>query len=296
MVKVKTKKREIVCPHADCSFYSSENVTIDGEAMLITYCSHPNNDLVDDAKSCNFFRVNWARQVQKIRKSDPAEKVKMQRQALVKLMQHAVGNLSAEERDAALGLIEQLKEQEERLFKLTDVLKSYDVEAVSADPFVVSESVPGQPAPAVAPPPEPVIKEAAPEPVEDSNPIKDTPEPVKEETPEDVVRTFIESWNKQDFEKEYRCLGKKLRLIPHMDYIKSRHFTYAEIVNQSHNGSLPTQHLDEVLSSRNDGTTARIICNKTEKSGNSEKHYQQRYILERQDNAWKIVDVQTRDK
>jgi hypothetical protein len=294
MVKIKTKKREIVCPHSDCTFYSSENVTLDGEAMLITYCSHPNNDLVEDAKSCNFFRVNWARQAQRIRKSDPAEKVKLQRQAIVKLMQHAVGNLSAEEKDAALGLIEQLKEQEERLSKLSDILKTNETIAAE-DPFVVGNAGAEE---SGEESPEDVVRAAmealgAPQ---DFGAAKATPAPPKEETPEDVVRTFIESWNKQDFDKEYKCLGKKLRMVPHMDYVKSRHYTYAEMANQSSDGSLPTQHLGDILSSRNDGTTARIICNKIDKSGATEKLYQQRYILEKEENAWKIVEVQTREK
>ncbi len=296
MVKIKTKKRELVCPHSDCTFYSSENVTLDGEAMLITYCSHPNNDLVEDAKSCNFFRVNWAKQAQRIRKADPAEKVKLQRQAIVKLMQHAVGNLSAEEKDAALGLIEQLKEQEERLSKLSDILKTNEISAAE-DPFVVKNAGAGAEESA-ADNPEEVVRaamEALGTPQE-VGAARLTPPPAKEETPEEVVKTFIESWNKQDFDKEYKCLGKKLRMVPYMDYVKSRHYTYAEMANQASNGSLPTQHLGEILSSRNDGTTARVICNKIDKSGNTEKLYQQRYLLEKEDNAWKIVDVQTREK
>jgi hypothetical protein len=289
---LKNKKREIVCPRTDCYFYSFEHAQVDEEWIPITFCSHPQNELILNGKSCNLYRMDWAKQMQKLKRTHPADRVKLERQAMLKLLQSGIGNLSPDERDAALGLVEQLKQQEERLDKLSEVLKDID-ETSNHDPFVIPDP---EPPPAETPAPEPL-----PEPI-----IEETPEPPMaarvvepeppEETPEDCIRCFIESWNRQKFDDEYDCLADRLRATPQKEYVRARHYAYADAMKFGKNGSLPTQELGAILSVKIEGDTARVICEKIEKYGRFPKTYQQKYILVKKDGAWKISNVQTREK
>ena len=297
---LKAKKREIVCPHADCFFYSCEHTQVDGEWIPITYCSHPNNDLIDHGKSCKFYRLDWAKQMQKAHKINPVEKVKMERQALLKLLQNGIGYLSPDERDAALHLVEQLQQQEERLAKLVEVQN--DIEDNTAhDPFVIHERDSTPPPPKEQPMTPKIIESKPeiiqPEPVNNATPmIEQWEEPPEEDLPEDIVRRFIESWNKQDFEKEYDCLAERLRATPLNDYIQSRQFAYADALKRGKNGSMPVQELGHIHSIKVNGDSARIICDKVEKAGRFTKNYQQRYFLQKENGAWRITQVQTREK
>ena len=148
---LKNKKREIVCQRTDCYFYSYEHAEVDGEWIPITFCSHPQNELILNGKSCNLYRMDWAKQMQKLKRTHPSDRVKLERQAMLKLLQSGIGNLSPDERDAALGLVEQLKQQEERLDTLSEVLKEID-ETSAQDPFVIPDP---EPPPVETPAPEP---------------------------------------------------------------------------------------------------------------------------------------------
>ncbi len=299
---LKSKKREIICPRTDCYFYSYENAEVDGEWVPITFCSHPQNELIVNGKSCNLYRLDWVKQMQKVKRTNPADRVKLERQAMLRLLQSGIGNLSPDERDAALGLVEQLKQQEERLDKLSEVLK--DVDDVSdLDPFVIPNPEPPpvemsmpEPPPVETPvpefPPEPVIEEPPEPPAATRVP---EPEP-QEPTPEDCIRCFIESWNQQKFNDEYDCLADRLRATPQKDYVRARHYAYADAMKLGKNGTLPTQELGPIHSVKIDDDTARVICDKIEKYGRFPKTYQQKYILVKINGTWKISNVQTRGK
>lgn len=312
----KVKKREIECPHLDCVFFSSENREVDGETVLITYCSHPNSDLVEDSKHCGFYRLNWAKQIKKIRKPDPSEKVRIQREALQKLLKHAVGHLSPEEKDASMGLIEHLKEQEERLVKLSKLLQKSGVEDDEHDPFTiptessspkssviqdtgVDSQTPDFIATAIASAAQEMNQTKA----SSSGTMRKEPDsteadivPRQIEGPEAVVRDFIEAFNRQDFDREYNYLGNALRLTPRGDYVRSRKFAYASSAQHVTNGNLPTQEMGEVASVKIDGDNARIICDKIERFGPTPQYFQQRYVLRKEGDDWKIVQVQTRSR
>jgi len=286
---LKGKKREIICPHTDCLFYSSEHTQIDGDWIPITYCSHPNNALIENGKNCNFYQVNWAKQLQKVRLNNPADRVKMERQSILKLLQFGIGHLSLDEREAILGLVEQLKQQEERLGKLSEVLK--DMEDINgSDPFVIPETA-SSPVETPAQEPEPIQEE----PVEMTVAVPMKQEKPMEHAPEDCIKQFIESWNKQEFEKEYECLGGRLNAIPLQDYVRSRQYAYADAAKLSKNGSFPIQELGKIHSLNVEGDKARIICDKIEKYGRFPKTYQQKYMLERKNGNWKIIDMRTRE-
>ena len=298
---LKTKRREIVCPHSDCFFFSSENVEVDGEHELITFCNHPHSELVIDGRNCNFYRIDWKKQAMKIKRANPAEKVWLQREAFSKLLKHGIGLLSPDERDAAIALIEQLKEQEERIKQLSDVMKQVDVMSED-DPFVLPNTetmeetikeppVPEPPKPARMSRPEPPPPVIEPEPV---------PEPVipekKEPSADDVVKTFIESYNNQDFDREYDCLGKNLRATSRGDYIMSRRYAYADVTATMPKGKLPIQEMGEVTILPGDENNCKVICDKIERFGRSPKYYQQKFMMKKEDGQWKISGVQTREK
>ena len=59
---------------------------------------------------------------------------------------------------------------------------------------------------------------------------------------------------------------------------------------------MPVQELGHIHSIKVNGDSARIICDKVEKAGRFTKNYQQRYFLQKENGAWRITQVQTREK
>lgn len=108
-------------------------------------------------------------------------------------------------------------------------------------------------------------------------------------TPEQVVKTFIEAWNRKLFADEYQCLSSKLANIPLEEYIARRISFYEEI---SASGSLK-QELRKVLSVEisDDKSRATVVVLRADIQNQREKIYQQTFYLVKEENKWKIDRV-----
>jgi hypothetical protein len=120
MATKEVKKRELVCPHADCLYYSAEQVLVEGEWILVNYCSNPNNELIDKGASCRLYQVNWQKQVTKngfksaLGGSNGIETIRRRRFTLLKMLRWTVNQLDPEERDTVFELVKELEQLEEQ--------------------------------------------------------------------------------------------------------------------------------------------------------------------------------------
>lgn len=115
--------------------------------------------------------------------------------------------------------------------------------------------------------------------------------PFDPHNPEQVVRTFVESWNVQDFGVEFDTLGDEmLGGLPRAEYAQRRKQVFTE------EGGAATRHeaLDVTLV-RETNNVATVACLRedTIRGGRVERK-DERYTLKRTSDGWKIVNVRSR--
>ncbi len=108
-------------------------------------------------------------------------------------------------------------------------------------------------------------------------------------TPEEVVKTFIESWNTQRFEQEYQCLSSRLAYTSQGEYVQRRRSYYAET-----NGHEPhKQSVQRVVSSKVSGNNAQVDIVRLDTEGSKSRISKESYILIQENDSWKINAVKT---
>jgi DNA-binding response OmpR family regulator len=108
-------------------------------------------------------------------------------------------------------------------------------------------------------------------------------------TPEEVVKTFIESWNKQQFEQEYQCLSSRLAYTNLGEYVQRRRSYYAETNGrESHK-----QSVQKIVSSKISGNNAQVDIVRLDTEGNKSRISKESYILIQENDSWKINAVKT---
>jgi DNA-binding response OmpR family regulator len=111
------------------------------------------------------------------------------------------------------------------------------------------------------------------------------PTDLKDSQPRDVVRAFIESWNRQDFATEYQCMGEEM--IGHMglhDYVNLRRQTYLEEKGQER-----WQSLAEVVEEKISVNVAKVVVDRDNILNGQTKRRRETYTLKRTHKGWKIV-------
>ncbi|MCX7920237.1 MAG: hypothetical protein N3A72_11680 [bacterium] len=314
------RKRELVCPHTDCMYYSAEQTLVEGEWILISYCSNPNSDLIDKGTSCRLYHVNWQKQINKngngltesIRTND-IEKVRRRRITLTKMLRWTVNQLDSEERDIIFDLLNEIKQREEQILQARTTSTT-----PTGTPVVPEEETVTHPKLQKSEPefyPNEVQEEQSAadeltafsfieqlvasrqrekgfEPVQE--PQAESPSLTRDvHSPEAVIEKFITCWNTQDFETEYNLLSKRLQTVPKNEYIISRQHAFADAMKNQNNGNIPKQKLVEISSKKIEDNFAYIECVKSEQSGRFEKLYQQTYSLVKENGDWKISKVRT---
>jgi hypothetical protein len=314
-----SKKREIVCPHPDCVFYSAEQVLVEGEWVLVNYCSHQNSNLIDKGTNCRMYHINWQKQLKSndsiapVNGNNGIETIHRRRIALLKMLRWTVNQLDAEERDIVFEFINELKQLEEEKIKAKNThetepeqpiktilakvpppgdevpskesfIPSYYEEETpdngNLDEFaIVEQSIAGNR--------QQEPQSATPWIIEEKRPIIDP------NSPEAVVQRFIECWNTQDFETEYELLSKRLHTMPKPEYSLSRQHAFADTMKNQNDGIVPKQKLEEVISARVEDNFAFVECIKSEPAGRFIKEYQQSYSLVRENDRWKISKIRT---
>ncbi|MFB3895495.1 MAG: hypothetical protein ACE14V_04245 [bacterium] len=311
------KKREMVCPHTDCVFYSGEQVLVEGEWVLVSYCSHLNNNLIDKGTNCRLYHLNWQKQLNTNENLAPSngnngiETIRRRRIALLKMLRWTVNQLDDEERDIVFAFINELKQLEEEKFKtkktnepepplksIPPVMKpptngipdkelyipsNYEEETPdngNLDEFAIVEQ-------SISIPPQPESPS-----VPSVNLVEKKPE-YAANSPEAVVQRFIECWNTQDFETEYDLLSTRLQIMPKPEYSLSRQHAFADTMKNQNEGIVPKQKLEEITTAKTEDNFAFVECIKSEPAGRFVKEYQQSYSLVRENGNWKISKIRT---
>ena len=123
----------------------------------------------------------------------------------------------------------------------------------------------------------------------DAPPPKKSPIAVDSLSPEDVVKTFIESWNNCEFESEYECLGAEMRYnMSRSDYAARRLSTW----NES-NGVNIKQLFMKSLESAVEGETATVTCHRQNTNASRVENKKETYQLKRTEEGWKIIRVRS---
>jgi DNA-binding response OmpR family regulator len=103
--------------------------------------------------------------------------------------------------------------------------------------------------------------------------------------PEEVVRAFIEAWNRQDFGTEYKCLDEELtgQMKPH-DYVTRRRQNYMEEKGNSRFQKLVT--VEEVKISVN---VAKVVVLREDTVAGKSSQREETYTLKKTYKGWKII-------
>ena len=111
--------------------------------------------------------------------------------------------------------------------------------------------------------------------------------PLEEATPKTVVKTFIESWNAQDFESEYKCMDPALTGgLGLSQYIGRRRQIFAE---DSANDR--RQEFVKVESQSLDEDEATLVCHRQDIVSGRARPSVEEYRLKKGDEGWKIISV-----
>lgn len=103
--------------------------------------------------------------------------------------------------------------------------------------------------------------------------------------PVEVVRTFIESWNRQDFATEFNCMGEEMiGKIDLHDYVTVRRQTYLEEKGQSR-----WQRLAEVIEQKISVNVAKVVVDREDVINNQTNRRRETYTLKKTHKGWKII-------
>lgn len=112
--------------------------------------------------------------------------------------------------------------------------------------------------------------------------------------PEEVCRTFVDAWNKQDFEIEFFCMSSSFPISKKKsndvgEYVYHRMNKYQD----RHTVGPATKRLIEVSSSETHGNKTSVYCVEVHKMPDHTLTMHRQYELIFEDSAWRIVNFAT---
>jgi len=114
--------------------------------------------------------------------------------------------------------------------------------------------------------------------------------PIKDTSPEKVVKDFVEAWNSQDFPREFRSLGEEMTGgVSEQDYVRRRLQCYQDTHGQYH-----TQQVQKVEESSIKRNLAKVVILREDVQGARATQSGQTYALKKTQNGWKIVSVRSK--
>jgi len=112
--------------------------------------------------------------------------------------------------------------------------------------------------------------------------------------PEELVKVFVDAWNKQDFETEFFCLARCFPSIKRkgdsvQEYVLNRMKKYSDRLLVG-----PVmKKIAEISSSPVQGNKTTVFCLEVHKMPDKELSLQREYELIFEDAAWRIADFHT---
>ncbi|GAB4312115.1 MAG: hypothetical protein Kow0059_02440 [Candidatus Sumerlaeia bacterium] len=107
-------------------------------------------------------------------------------------------------------------------------------------------------------------------------------------SPADVVKMFVESWNRRAFALEYDCLHPSLQVLPRQEYVRNRTQTWLDEQKAG-----VTQQVTEVLSEQIDGDNCQVIIKRSDTRQGRSLTQHQAFDLTRIPEGWKITHMKT---
>lgn len=261
-------RKPIECLMCDCQFYSNELIHTAQEQVKQAYCSSPNWTILTLSKTdlkCPSYRLDWNKRAKQIPVPE-SNKPK----------------LAPEKTEITAAIIPNRTVKPQNSKPISQKAKKRLNENKNSTSPTKPEKV-KKPMVDFAPPPMPT-QGPAPEPVKPYSRMKDF------SAPEETVRQFIESWNTQDFDVEYRCLSHTLTLPPLGDYIQSRKSIYQGLAEQLGKGTAP-QQIAEIRKVEFRFGGVYVECLRKDIIGANQKEYLQEFLLRREEGGWKITKV-----
>jgi hypothetical protein len=261
-------RKPIQCIMSDCQFYSDQLINTGEEQIIEVFCSSPNWTILSITRadqSCPSYRLDWTKRAKQI-PTPESNKLKSE----------------PEPTEITAAILPRNPSKPHNPKPVSVKAKKHKIE--NNEPSIKTKPpVNKKPIVDFAPPLIP-NQGPAPEPATPYSRMKSlTP-------PEETVRSFIESWNTQDFVAEYHCLSHTLTLPPLGDYIQSRKSIYQGLAEQLGTGSAPQQVAEiKKVEFRTGGVY--IECLRKDLLGNEKKEYLQEFLLRREEGSWKITKV-----
>lgn len=115
------------------------------------------------------------------------------------------------------------------------------------------------------------------------------PVSIKNATPGEVVKAFIESYNRQDFATEYLCLSEEMRGdIGQHDYTSRRRQTFLE-----EKGLGRTQRLIGIIEEKISLNVSKVVVDREDRIGGVPKTRRETYTLKKTHLGWKIINCRS---
>ncbi|MCA9427335.1 MAG: STAS domain-containing protein [Candidatus Omnitrophica bacterium] len=320
-----TQKRRLVmdikCGHDDCVYFTYGK----GGGMIHTACEYPYQDDITNGPTCKCYKPDW-QQIQENLPIGPSpfrnakkkslyevrDKVAQQETQKKSRESQAVAEVDAvnpgetyqpeEEFEAVAARLEDpnlvpkiAKAVDRRSNRETNAseVEAMTPSLLSDDPFAVDNfpssteprpepkadiPTPEEPPVAVVPPAPP--KAPVPEP---------PPQPKREpaDTPDQVVRKFVQAWNEGDFQKEYQSLSARNRAFSESDYVARRQSLRAD-QKKKFGGKTSVQEVARVDSCAIEGIHATVEITRVDRTPAGANCYGQHYHLVLEEGFWKI--------
>jgi hypothetical protein len=117
---------------------------------------------------------------------------------------------------------------------------------------------------------------------------KPAPEP-RNQTPEDTVRNYVESWNEGRFAAEYRTLSRTSRVLPLEEYCQRRRSLQAAQIQTQ--GKATRQEIGKFDSVSMDGEHAHVEITRLDRSPSGTHCFAEHFTLIQEDGEWRIMSL-----
>lgn len=310
---------EIKCGHDDCVYFTYARY----REQITQACQYPFPDEVINDPTCRCYRMNWNQ-----RKND-AQNVEVPLQMGKKKSLYEIRDKAARENnptEEADGKKPQAQEetptpQPQPVVppRVVRGSNNHPVEArphhspqihtpshaapatphasiapiASPDPFA-DDNFPHTQVPASIPRPAPAHgydvarTEAETHAIHGDHPGRTGTEP-RNQTPEETVRHYVESWNDGRFAAEYRSLSKKSRVLPLEEYCQRRRSLQATQIQSQ--GKSTRQEIGKFDSVSIDGEHAHVEITRIDRGATGTHCYAEHFTLIHEDGEWRIKSL-----
>lgn len=110
-----------------------------------------------------------------------------------------------------------------------------------------------------------------------------------EASPRQIVRLFVESWNQQDFQTEFRCLAEEMTGgLNEAQYMARRRQCYFD-----EQGAQRQQRIVNYLEDSTSHNASKVVCEREDEISGRKKARKETYVLRKGADGWRIVSMRS---